>query len=63
MIQLNSNKTDIKSTLRVDHTELLSFLSERPTIVVPPSEINDLLYQDVMAAVGEGDCDTIEVEV
>ena len=55
--------SDIKSTLQVEHNELLSYFSERPTIIVPASEVNDLLYRDVMAAVGEGDCEDVEIEV
>lgn len=53
----------LKSTLQVENNELLSYFSERPTIIISASEVNDLLYQDVMAAVGEGDCDTVEIEV
>lgn len=55
--------SSIKSTLQVENNELLSYFSERPTIVISASEVNDLLYRDVMAAVGEGDCETVEIEV
>jgi len=54
----------IKSTLRVEANELLSYFSERPTIIISASELNELLYRDVMEAVGDPDtCDTIDIEV
>lgn len=51
------NQQSIRSTLQVDHNELQAFHHERPTMRISSAELSELLFQDVMAAVGGDDID------
>jgi hypothetical protein len=51
---------DIKSTLRVDHSELQAFLCERPTLPVSYADISERLYDDVLGDLGTEDFEVIQ---